>query len=383
MNKTWIGIIAIVILGIVVWGIASLGSQNTDTGTGPLKIGVILPLTGDAAAYGEPLQNVTQLATDEINAAGGVNGRPMQLIIEDGKCTGQDAANAAQKLVNVDKVQVIIGGFCSGESLAAEPVAAQAKVAMISPGSSSPKLTGIGPYFVRNYPSDATQGTVLANIAYNDKGWKTVAVIQEQTDYAAGIASVFSGAFSKLGGQAPIEQFPTETNDFRSLLSKVKGENPDAVFVVVQTPAVGQRIFTQMQQLGWTPHLLVSDIIPGDPDTVSKYSSLLNGTLAAEFGVDPTNPKFSGLLSSYKAKFGVDMPFQSYGQTVYDSVYLVADAIKAVGYNGTKIANWLHTDVQNWQGAAGSVTIGSNGDPVTGHKPEVITGGKVEPYVKQ
>ncbi|MES2134783.1 MAG: ABC transporter substrate-binding protein [Patescibacteria group bacterium] len=381
MNKTWLAIGAIVVLGLIVWGVSSMGGKSADTSTGPIKVGVIVPLTGDAAVYGEPGRNITQLAVDEINAAGGINGREMELIVEDGKCNGQDAASATQKLVNVDKVQVIIGAFCSGESLAAVPVAASGKVAMISPGSSSPKLTDVSPYFVRNYPSDATQGSVLANIAYTDKGYKKIAFIQEQTDYAAGVYTAFSNVFSGLGGTVTNEAFPTETSDFRSIISKVKGQNPDAVFIDTQTPAVTGRILAQMEQLGWKPKLFVSDILPGDTKTVEAHKAILEGTLAAEVGVDPSNPKFAALLVAYKAKYGVELPFQSYAQTEYDSVYLVRDAILAVGNDGTKVAAWLHT-VKDWQGAAGSVTIGTNGDPVAGHRPEVIMAGKPVPYVK-
>lgn len=381
MKNSWIWVlVAVVVIGGIVWW----GSMHKTAPVGDTyKIGVILPLTGDAASYGEPAQQIYQMAVDEINTAGGINGKPMQLIVEDGKCDGQDAASAAQKLINVDQVQVIVGGFCSGESLAAEPIAAQAKVALFSPGSSSPKLTGISPYFARNYPSDSAQGKVLADIAYNDKGWKNIAFIQEQTDYAAGIESAFSTEFEKLGGKIiDDQQFPTETTDFRSIVSKVQSENPDALFVDTQTPASGARVLTQIQQLGWKPHLLVSDVIIGDAPTVSQYQGILEGALGAEFGVDESNPKFVALENNYKAKYGTDLPHGSYAQTEYDGMYLVRDAIAAAGYDGTAIANWFHTDVQNWQGAAGSVTISPDGDPVAGHRPEVIMAGKVLPYTK-
>ncbi|MDP6562065.1 MAG: ABC transporter substrate-binding protein, partial [Candidatus Peribacteraceae bacterium] len=97
-------------------------SPVADDGTGPIKIGYIGPLTGEAASYGVDTLNGTELAVAEINAAGGINGRLIELITEDGRCTGTDAASAAQKLVNVDKVVAIIGGQCSGETLAAAPI---------------------------------------------------------------------------------------------------------------------------------------------------------------------------------------------------------------------------------------------------------------------
>ena len=120
-----VGIVIVVIIIIVATNAGKAPSQ-----AGPIKIGVIAPLTGDAAIYGEPGVKVYQLAVDEINANGGINGRKVALIVQDGKCTGEGAANAAQKLVNVDRVQVIIGGFCSGESLSTIPVAEPAHVAV-------------------------------------------------------------------------------------------------------------------------------------------------------------------------------------------------------------------------------------------------------------
>ncbi|MES2225458.1 MAG: ABC transporter substrate-binding protein [Patescibacteria group bacterium] len=377
----WVWVLIAVIVVVGGWFLITRHHEPVAVGD-TYKVGIILPLTGDAASYGEPAKNFMQLATDEINATGGIDGKQMELVVEDGKCDGTSAANAASKLVNIDKVQVIIGGFCSSESLSAVPVAERAKVAVISSGSSSPKLTAISDYFVRNYPSDATQGAVLANIAYTDKGWRKVAFIQEQTDYAVGIYNAFSETFTKLGGTVTNESFPTATTDFRSIITKVQGEKPDAVFLDTQTPASASRVLPQMAQLDWKLPLLLTDVTIGDPATITANAKQLEGALGAEFGTQKDNPKFTAMVSAYKTKYGADAPYLSYAQTEYDSVYLVRDAIAAVGYDGTKIAKWLHTSVKDWQGASGAVTIGANGDPVSGHSPETVTGGKMVPYVK-
>ena len=302
------------------------------------------------------------------------------MIYEDGKCDGQDGADAMQKLTNVDKVQVVIGGFCSSESLAAVPITEQNKVVLLSPASSSPKLTGISHYFFRDYPSDSFQGQILAQIAKN-KNWNKVAFIQEQTDYALGIYNSFTDKFQSFGGTVTKEEFPTDTQDFKTQLSKLKIGNPNVLFIDTQTPAATVRVLKQVKDLGWKVQLMVADIVAGDPQTVSDNKDLLEGTLAAEFGTDASNTKFSNLLASYKQKYGADMPFQSYGQTEYDAVYIVRDAINAVGYDGQKIADWSR-NIKNWQGASGSITIQSNGDPTSGHRPEIITGGKVLPYTQ-
>ncbi|MBI4087114.1 ABC transporter substrate-binding protein [Candidatus Kaiserbacteria bacterium] len=354
-------------------------TKNEDTG--PIKVGVILPLTGDGAVYGEPARNIYQMAVVEINAADGVGGRMLELVVEDSKCTGETAVSAAQKLINVDKVKVIIGGFCSSESLAATPVAANAKVVLFSPGSSSPDLTGASPFFFRNYPSDASQGTVLARIAYNDKKYKTVAFIQEQTDYAAGVYKAFNEEFTKLGGTVTNESFPTKNTDFRAIVTKIKDAKPDAVFIDTQTPAVGTRIMQQSEQLQYKPALIVNDVISGDPDTVTQNAEFLEGALTAEFGIDPQNQKFQHLITAYKEKYGQEPPYQSYAQTEYDAVFMVRDALLANGEDGEKIAKWSRT-VKDWEGASGKITILPSGDRDGGHSPRVIKSGKVAPYTK-
>jgi branched-chain amino acid transport system substrate-binding protein len=377
MNKTtktvWWIVGIVVVVGLVWWGISRNGvSGNT------VKIGIMLPLTGDAATYGEPMDNVIRLAANEINAQGGINGKPIELLIEDSKCDGTAAVNAAQKLINVDGVRVIAGEMCSGETLPIVPIAEKAKVVVLSGGASSPKLTGISPYFFRDYPSDSAQGKILADEAYNVKHWKTVAFMQEQTDYASGIYSVFNSEFQSLGGKTLNQSFQTSATDFRSMLVSLKAQNPDALFIDTQTPQQVDRVLKQLQELGWKLPLIINDATAGDPATLKADASLLEGTITAVFGVDPTNQKFEHLLSAYKAQYGIDVIEQGYAQTMYDELYLLVDGIKQVGYNGTALAKWSRT-INGWQGASGAITIDANGDRVGGDTLEVVHNGVAQP----
>jgi branched-chain amino acid transport system substrate-binding protein len=374
-------VVWIVVLILVVWGIAAISGKSEPAPSGPIKVGVISPLTGDAAAYGEPLTNVMKMAVEEINNAGGIDGRNIELVIEDGKCNGKDGGNAAQKLVNVDGVKVIIGGFCSGETIPAVPIVEAAKVVMVSGGASSPDLTGISPYFFRTNPSDSAQGKVLAQVAYNDKGWKKVAFLQEQTDYAAGIYKAFSEEFARLGGSVTNESFASNATDFRAVITKVRGTNSDALFIDAQTPAVVSRVLAQIEQQNWRPALIVNDVVAGDPEILKNSSAMLEGALTAEFGTDPQNPKFQALINGYKAKYGSEAPYQSYAQTMYDAVYLIRDGLIAVGEDGEKLAAWSRT-ITNWDGASGRITILPTGDRDSGHVAKVIRGGKAELYTK-
>ncbi len=373
-------VLGIIVLALVVWVGMSM-SDTAPTETGPIKIGFIAPLTGDAAVYGEPIRNVTKIAVDEINAAGGIDGRMLEVIYEDGKCNGSDAVSAAQKLINIDGVKIIIGGFCSSESLAVEPITTAAGVFLISAGSSSPDLTGISDFFARTCPSDTAQGEALADIARNDKKWAKVAVIQEQTDYAMGLYNSFNKSFTALGGTTIREELPSTQTDFRTPLTKLKSANPDALFLSVQTVAMGQKIIQQLQDLGWDVPLFISDSVLGDTETIAKNAVQLEGVIGVEFSVDPTNEKFKKLIAKYQELYGTEMPYQSYGQTEYDVVYLIADAITSVGYDADKVSDWV-LGIKGWNGASGSVTIGENGDRVGGGTAKVIHNGKTELYTK-
>ena len=207
---------------------------------------------------------------------------------------------------------------------------------------------------------------------------KTVAFMQEQTDYAAGVYGAFNSEFQSLGGQTFNQSFPTVTTDFRSMLTILKSQNPDALFIDTQTPQEADRILKQLQELGWQPPILIDDAIAGDSATVKEDAAALEGALTAEFGVDPTNQKFEHLLSAYKAQYGQDVDYQSYAQTMYDTVYLLADGIKTVGYNGQALAAWSRT-ISNWPGASGMITILPSGDPASGHRLEVIDNGVAVP----
>ncbi|HCB35118.1 MAG: hypothetical protein A2W52_04275 [Candidatus Taylorbacteria bacterium RIFCSPHIGHO2_02_49_25] len=374
-TAVWIVLLILVVGGLIFYE-SKKGEEEAVTKE-PIKIGVLVPLTGDGAPYGEPARNVYLLAAEEINAAGGVSGQPLELIIEDSKCNGKDATSAAQKLINIDKVQIILGGFCSSESIAATPVAEAAKVAILSPGSSSPDLTGISPYFFRNYPSDASQGKVLAEAAAT-RGWKKIAFLQEQTDYALGVYKAFSSRFTELGGTIIKEEVPSNTIDFRSVLTKLKAANADAFFLDPQTLPVAERVFKQMQDLKWKPVLLFNDVIGGAPETLVAYKDAMEGALTAEFTADSSNPKFIKLLADYKVKYGTDLLYaSSYGPTEYDAVYLIKVGIEAVGNNGEKFAAWSRT-VKDWEGASGKTTIGADGDRVGGHTLKVVKDGKTE-----
>ena len=374
MNKIIKIIIWLVIALVILLFAYQLFSRPVEDDS--IQIGFIGPLTGELADQGESAKNVISIAIEEINNAGGIDGKKLEIIYEDGKCNGKDAANAMKRLVANNKVKVVIGGFCDEESLAAIPIAEENKVFLLSPGSSSSDLTNISKYFARIYPSDAIQGVVLAKVAYEDRKWKKIAFVQEQSDYSLDIFEAFKNNFESMGGEVIKEEFPTETTDFNSILTKLKKEDPDALFIDVQRAAVIEIILKQMRDLKWESPLLVTDVIVSNAEIVEKNSELLEGALAAEFGIDPSNEKFEQLAKNYELKYKEELPFQNYSQTEYDAVIMLKDAIIEVGYEVDKIADWFRS-VKDWQGASGLITLGDDGDRDDGHIFKIILDGKI------
>ena len=327
-------------------------------------IGVMLPLTGDGAAYGLPIQKAVKIAVDEINAKGGINGRVIEPVYEDSKCNPKDGNAAAQKLINIDKVKVIIGGACSGETLGAAPIANDNKVVMLSPSATSPDITTKGGDFVfRLAPSDAYAGVVASDYAYNELKARKAAVISETTDYAQGLRKVFKENFAKLKGEIVADEtYNPEDTDFRTQVTKVKAAGPDVIYLVPQAPAKGVLLVKQIKEAGLSTQLLTAEVIIGR-NVIKENAADMEGLVGVEQKFDEKAPKAASLLSKYKQQAKEEPPFPGYMSGAYDAVYLISDAIAKNGYDGEKIRDYLY-GVRDWQGAVGKVTIDQNGDVV-------------------
>lgn len=376
MNKKIITILIILIalIGSVLLIIGNK-NQNPQEVKESIRIGVVGPLTGDAAVYGEPAKHVMQIATNQINANDGIKGQSIELVFEDGKCTGKDAVAAAHKLIEVDRVQVIIGGVCSSESLAMVPIAKKSKVLLLSAVSSSPDLTGASQYFTRIFPSDASQGVILAE-QVNAHGYKNIAALIEEGDYPLGIYTVFEKKLTDLRVHTTKELVTSDATDFRTVLSKLQTANPDILFIDVQAAPMADLILKELQDMNWDIPLMFSETVASDAPTMKKYASLTEDSLAATIAFDENQAILDQLIATYQQTYHTDLPYHSYSLLEYDSVYLIKDAITAVGYDGTKMADWLRT--HTWNGATGIVKINPDGDRESGHKAHIIKSGVLE-----
>jgi len=199
------------------------------------KIGSILPLTGDLAVYGKSLQNGMNLALEEYELRN-PNEVAFQIIYEDSKADPKLAVSAFEKLVSIDKCNLVLGGFSSSEVLSIAPIAEKNKIVLISPTASSPAITNAGDYIFRTTPSDNFDGEIMAKFAFEKLELQKVAVLYANNDYGHGISKVFIEKFRDFGGEVVIDRsFESGSNDLKSQLSAIRNANPEGLYIIASS----------------------------------------------------------------------------------------------------------------------------------------------------
>lgn len=358
-NTKIIFVVAIVLIALVA-GYMIVKNQNAGVSTtnGPIKIGYIGPLTGDVSSLGTVNKAAVEVAVDEVNKSGGINGRQIQMIYEDGECSATPATNAANKLINQDGVSIIFGGLCSTETSAFGPIAMQKKVVVFSSGSSAPDLDKLGKYFFRDYPSDAFQGKFAAEYAFNTLKAKTVAILYHVSDYGTQMKNVFKARFEELSGKVIDEEGTEQTSrDYRTQLAKIKSLNPDFIFMPTYSDGATVAL-KQAQALG-----IKKQFFGGDAWSDPKMQKVLNGSTGNYIYTEARAALPDDFLAKMKAKTGSDQVPPTTGQA-YDSVKIMAQVIAQVGLDPDKIADALRQI--KYDGVSGHIEFDQNGDLKTG-----------------
>ncbi len=382
----WVIAIVIVVLGVVYFSkpapeVLPVESDAEEKAVvipdGPIILGAMAPLSGEAVIYGNAFKSATDLAVEQINAAGGVNGHQLQLIWEDEKCTPQDGATVAQKLVEVDKVKYLIGSVCSGSTLAAAAITEPAGVLLFSAGASSPDLSTAGDFVFRTYPSDGVGGQVLSAYVFKELGKKKLAVLSEQTDYAQGLRKTFTNTFAQLGGEVVSDEtYITGDTDFRTQILKMKSADPDVVFVNPQTPVSGTLVLKQLKENGVQVQVLINDAMLS-LDTIKQNGSLFEGVYSATPELDSSREPTKKFLDAYQARYQKATEYPAYLASAYDQVYMLKEAFEEVGIEPAAVRDWLY-QVKDWPGALGDITIDENGDPLIGYHIKVIISAEIQ-----
>jgi len=328
---------------------AGSGSQD------PIKIGYLGPLTGDAASYGVDTLNGVKMALEEINAAGGIDGRVVQLVAEDGRCTGSDAASAAQKLVHVDKVVAIIGGQCSGETLAAAPITEAAEIILLSPLSSSPDVTAAGDFVFRDYPSDALKTKAMAAY-FAEQGYTKIATIGENTDFC----TAFRDALKEEVGEDALvfdELVEPNTKDFRTLVTRLKDVEFDVFFPNCQGPPVCAAMMQQLRELGIEAPAIGHDVADAQ-SVIEVGGEAVEGLRTINV---PASGKDSNFEVTYVGTYGEPQSNLAFAAHAYDAANVLFEAIGAVGTEGPAIRDYLYS-LEGFDGVVGRFSFDENGD---------------------
>jgi branched-chain amino acid transport system substrate-binding protein len=319
--------------------VAGLASGCKKKSVEPILFGGVSPLTGTVAKGGQSMKNAADLAVEEINAAGGINGRPIQLNWEDDEGVPNKSVSVVEKLVVGDGVVVTIGPFNSACGLANLEVSQREKCPQIVPVAFTSAITRPAKEYVfRNIPQAEHVGRMVGNAWYDLHPVKTWAIIHENTDLGRDYLRFFTQAIeSKGAGVIATEVFNLGDTDMYAQLTKLRGRNPEAVILISNITEAAQ-ILRQADDLNFRPIWFASGS-QGTYDFWNLAGELANGLYSLSFFEPGTDrPVAKAFVDAFKAKYG--QPPDMYAAATYDAVYIAADAVKRAGTDFKDLATW-------------------------------------------
>jgi branched-chain amino acid transport system substrate-binding protein len=355
-------------LGLISTFLFAFACQPSGGGGDKVRIGVFMSLTGSTANFGISSVNGIKMAADEVNGAGGINGKQVELLVQDDRSDASEAATIVTKFVTQDQVHAILGEVASSRSIAAAPIAQNAKIPMLTPSSTNPEVTKKGDYIFRSCFIDPVQGAAIGQFAARTLNAKRAAImVDRKNDYSTGLANNITETFTKMGGQmVATTSYQEGDQDFNAQLTSIKGSNPEVIFVPGYYNDVGL-IAKQARDRGITVPLVGGD----GWDSAQLYAiggSALNGSFFSNhYSPFDTDPKVQKFVNDYKARYNT-IP-DALAATAYDAAHIMFDAIKrANSLEGPAIRDALAA-TQDFPGVTGNVTFNENRDAV---KPIVM-----------
>lgn len=343
---------------------AALASGVVEAAPAKVKIGVILPMSGGTAAFGQQVMSGFKMAVDEINKEKG----PVQIeyVLEDDKSDVTDAANGAKKLINVDKVNIVVGSVASSNTNAMAPIAQAAGIPLMTPASTNVNVTQKGEFISRICFIDNFQGEAMANFAYDslrvkkDVPMKAAIIIDASSDYSKGLADAFRESFIKRGGKISVEvSYQQKDQDFSSQLTKIRMSSPDVIFAPGYYTEVGTMIRqAKIQKIravflggdGWSGPQLFT--LATEPAIIGHYYS-------DHFSPEDTDTRVQDFVRRYAAIYKTSPT----GMTAlgYDAAYFVVNAVK---HNGLKVdpkglAKAINS-TKDFKGITGTISLDKN-----------------------
>lgn len=340
----------------------AFAAGSSEASADSYKIGFIGPLTGDNANYGIRCSNAAKLAVGEINAAGGVDGKTITLICEDSEGTVEKALAAYEKLAYSDNVVAIIGPVFTSPALAVGPRACEDNITVISPSATHKDVTAAGDYVFRTVPSDALQSEVAGHYFYEVLGYRRISELYATNDYSQGLADGLIPIFEGLGGEiVSRETFMVGDKDFRTQLTRIATQNPEAIYIPDYTVEMAQ-ILEQATQLGITIPFLSSDGF-SDPEIYKLAPDFTDGVIYVGPAQAEASTKYDEFRAAYSAMYNGDEP-DSFATNAYDGTYILAAAIERAGSADKEAIRNEVAATKDFAGANGTINFAPNGDLV-------------------
>ena len=332
-----------------------------------IPVGQFASLTGAQATFGQSADKGVQLALEEINGSGGVLGQPLRIITKDNQSKPGETSTAVRELITRNKVVALIGEVASGRSLEAAPIAQRSGIPMISPASTNEKVTETGDHIFRVCFIDPFQGTVCAKFAGKLGAKKAAMLVDVSKDYSMGLAKSFREQFQKEGGTITGQQsYSGGDKDFSSQLTAIKADNPQIIFLpayYTEAPL----IIRQARQLGITVPFIGGDGWDSTELVGVGGSSVEGCYFSNHFSSQSTDPKVVAFVQAYRKKHN-DEP-DAMVALGYDSVYLLADAMKRAGTTDPAKVNAAIAATKDFPGVTGKITLDAHRNPT---KPAVM-----------
>jgi len=349
-----IGIIVIALVAIGFWWWKGEDSKTQEKRV--VKIGAILPLTGDLAQYGESGKQGLTIAVEEFKEKH--KDFAFDMIIEDDKGSVKTALSAINKLASND-VSIVVGAMSSGVTLGIAPTINDKKIILIAPTSTASDVTNAGDYIFRICVSDAYEGKSMAEYIAKNFSNKRVGIVYINNDYGIGLKTNFANSAKELGFNIISENgYETTQKDFRTIINKLKKENIELLYIVAQKEQVN--FFSQCQELNFKPQFTGSTMIE-DNDLLSRVGSFMNGTLYTYRSYDPNNTGESirYFVSAYKKKYNKMPDF--YAASTYDATKVALYTLYNCSDKKVSCKDFLY-NIENFDGVTGNISFDKNGD---------------------
>jgi branched-chain amino acid transport system substrate-binding protein len=345
------------------------GGARGATSDGPVKIGEVGSMTGTEATFGISSDRGIQMRVKEINAAGGIKNRQIQIIALDDQGKPEEAATAATRLISSEHVIALLGEVASTRSMFMADKAQPAKVPMVSPSSTNPRVTEKGDYIFRACFIDPFQGYVMAKFATDNLKLKKFAILKDvRNDYSVGLAKNFEENVKKMGGQIiATESYSNGDVDFKAQLTNMKASQPDALYVPGYYTDVGL-VARQAREVGITVPLLGGDGWDSEKLYEIGGAALEGSYFSNHYSVDDPSPRIQEFVTKFKKEYGGQLP-DSLAAQAYDASGMLFEAMqKATDLTGPNIQKTL-ADTKGFHGVTGDITLDDKRNPL---KPAVV-----------